>query len=227
MRAVYPLEVVSGHLIAEFGGMRALLDTGAPLSFGNGALTLLEQPIPLLDTALGVTPEYIAGKVGTRVDALLGTDVLGRLYFEVDCAAGTCTFDDQATAFDGSRVPLVSMLGTPVAVVCIGGVEVRLVVDTGAQCGYLRDSYLQGRRPLGPRDDFHPILGDYTTELFEVPVTLGDLSLRLAFGAMPPGVALMMDMANTDGVLGTDLFDRRRARIALPDWEMVLSGRLD
>ncbi len=115
------------------------------------------------------------------------------------------------------------MLGTPVAMASIGGAEVRMVVDTGAQFGYLRDRYLQGRRSLGPRDDFHPILGDYTTEVFEVPVTLGDATMNLVFGAMPPGVALMMDMANTDGVLGTDLFDRRRARIALPDWEMILS----
>jgi len=222
MRAVHPLEVVSGHLIAQIGDTRALLDTGAPLSFGNGALTLLERPVPLLDTALGVTPEYITGKVGTRVDALLGTDVLGRLYFEVDCAAGTCTFDDQAAAFDGCRVPLVSMLGTPVAMASIGGAEVRMVVDTGAQFGYLRDTYLQGRRSLGPRDDFHPILGDYTTEVFEVPVTLGDTTMNLAFGRMPPGVALMMDLANAEGDFGTDLFHRRRARIALPDWEMVL-----
>lgn len=224
MRAVYPLELVSGHLITEIGATRALLDTGAPLSFGSGTLTLLERPVPLLDAALGVSPEYVTGKVGSRVDALLGTDVLGRLYFEVDCTAGTCTFDDQPAEFDGRRVPLVSMLGTPMAMASIDGAEVRMVVDTGAQFGYLRSNHLQGRRALGPRDDFHPLLGDYTTESFEVPVVLGGTALTLVFGRMPPGVELMMDMANADGVFGTDLFHRRRARIALPDWEMVLSA---
>lgn len=215
--------MVSGHLVVDFAGRRAILDTGSPLSFGAGSLTLLGRPVILVGDGLGVSPEYLSEKIGTRIDALIGIDVLGQCYFELDCPSARCTFDTEAGEGAGSRVPLESMLGVPIAGAVIDGCPRRLIVDTGAQIGYLEDRLLRGRRALGSRVDFHPMLGEFTTEAHEVPVTIGGLDLSLVFGTMPDTVRMVMGMASADGILGTDIFLRHRVRLALPDAEMVLS----
>jgi len=223
MREQYPLEVVSGHLVVDINGTRAILDTGSPMSFGSGTLSILGQPVHLMGAELGVSPEYLSEKVGTRIDALLGLDVLGSIYFEVDTAAGRCVFDTESRQVDGVRIPLGSMTGAPVISATIDDVALRLILDTGAHIGYLENDRLQGRRALGTREDFHPLMGEYTTEAHEVPIQIGELAMSLVFGTMPPELELLINMTDTDGVLGTDLFGGRKAYFALPDGEMVLT----
>jgi len=223
MRETYPLEVVSGHLVVDINGTRAILDTGSPMSFGLGTLSILGRPVKLIGPGLGVSPEYLSEKVGTRIDALIGLDVLGEIYFEVDTEGGTCTFDTNPRQASGVRIALASLMGAPVVGAMIEGSAMRLILDTGAHIGYLRDDRLRGRPRLGPRMDFHPLMGEYTTEAHEVPLSIGELGMSLVFGTMPPELELLIAMTETDGVLGTDLFNGRKAWFALPDGEMFLS----
>jgi hypothetical protein len=223
VREEYPLEVVSGHLVVEIDGVRAILDTGSPLSFGSGTLSVLGQPVQLMGAELGVSPEYLSAKVGTRIDALLGLDVLGSIYFEIDTAAGTCVFDTEPRQISGVRIRLASLMGAPVVSAMVDGSAVQLILDTGAHIGYLTDKRLQGRRALGTREDFHPLMGEYPTEAHEVSVNIGPLGMSLVFGTMPPELELLIAMTDTDGVLGTDLFVGRKAWFALPDGELFLS----
>jgi len=224
MGAIYPLEVVSGHLIAQIDGTRAFLDTGAPFSIGRGPLSVLGQAVNLRPEGFGVTPEYLSAKVGTRVDALLGTDVLARYAFDVDCGAATCTFHREAPPMDGHRIPVTEFFKTPIAEATAAGRQVRLIVDTGAQFGYLAAALVAGCTPLETRHDFHPHLGDFTTEVHQVPIELGGLTVSMPFAVMPAGLEAMLTPSDTQGIIGTDLFRQYRTRFALPDGELILQA---
>jgi len=222
MRTTYPLEVVSGHLIVDFQGTRGLLDTGAPVSIGPGTLECNGQRVRLLRQGFGVSPEYLSEKVGTRIDALVGTDVLATHYFEVDYAGATCTFATERPELAGHRIPLDHFLRTPIADAVVDSQPARMIVDTGAQFGYIAKEFVAGRRPLETRHDFHPTLGDFTTEVHQLPITVGGRTMSLLFGVMPRGLEEMLGMIRTQGIIGTDLFRRHRTWFALPDGAMVL-----
>jgi len=222
MRTAYPLEVVSGHLIVNLDGTRAMLDTGAPISIGRGRLDCNGQRVRLVREGLGVSPEYLTEKVRTRIDALLGTDVLAEHYFEVDYAGATCTFDTERPALAGRRIPLDHYLRTPIADGEVAGRAARLIVDTGAQFGYIAKEFVAGRRPLETRHDFHPALGDFSTEVHQLPIAVGGLTMSLPFGVMPRELERMLGMIQTQGIIGTDLFRRHRTWFALPEGAMVL-----
>lgn len=223
MRAVYPLEVVSGHLIAQIGDTRAFLDTGAPISIGRGRLSILDRTVALHPEGQGFTLEYMTDKIGTRVDALLGTDVLSGLFFEVDYGQATCTFDTERGQAVGCRVPLQQFLNTPIVYAAIDGEPVRMIVDTGAHLGYLAPSLVAGRRPFERRHDFNPALGDFTTDVYQVTVVVGGLTMSLPFGVMPPALEMMTRMIGTPGILGSDIFRHHKTLFAMPDGELVFS----
>ena len=224
MKIVYPLEVVSGHLIARIGRTRTFLDTGAPISIGRGPLQVLGHDVALRPSGFGVTPKYLSDQVGTRVDALLGTDVLALYPFDVDYAGATCTFHRAAPPMDGVRIPATDFLKTPIVEATVAGRPVRLIVDTGAQFGYLAASLVEGRRPLETRADFHPTLGDFTTEVHQVTIELGGLPVSLPFGVMPPTLEAMLAPIDTQGVIGTDLFRQFRTLFNLPGGELILAA---
>ena len=222
MRAVYPLEVVSGHLIAVMGETRAFLDTGAPISIGRGRLSVLGQDVNLRPALANVTPEYLSEKIGTRVDALLGTDVLARYYFDVDIDRATCTFTRSPSRVRGRRIPVTQFLKTPIVQATIAGRPVRLIVDTGAQLGYLTEALVQGCERLEPRRDFHPLLGEFTVDVYRVPMEVGGFGASLPFGVATPAIRQMLEVSGTDGIIGTDLLKLFWTRFALPDGELGL-----
>jgi len=224
MREQYPLEVVSGHLVVDINGTRAILDTGSPMSFGRGPLAILGRSVDLGEAPPTASPGELSNKLGTRIDALVGLDVLRVRYFGVETTAGRCIFETHASPPAGVRIPLEAFKGVPIVNASIAGAPVRLILDTGAQIGYLDDELLRGHRHLGPRSDFHPPSpAEFTTEAHEVSLEIGEMSMYLVFGTMPPHLKLMIGMMNTNGILGTDLFNGRKAWFALPDGEMFLS----
>lgn len=88
---------------------------------------------------------FLEDEVGTRVDALLGLDVLGSRSFVIDFAARRILFAPQSSANTG-RVPN-SHLWCLVVKAEVQGCPVRLLVDTGSNELILFRKRLRGRLP--------------------------------------------------------------------------------
>ena len=127
------LELFDGHLVADAGG-RFLLDTGSPVSFSNTKTARWAgQDHELATSALGLDAEELSHLVGSRLDGLLGGDLLGLHPFTVDLDRGFCTFDEPPSGRQTVELPIRLMLGVPLAALDLDGTPTQWCIDTGAK----------------------------------------------------------------------------------------------
>ena len=202
----FEFEAFEGHIVAHIDGNDCLVDTGSPLTFGEGrsmpsfGKTEIGAGLPGLDA------HEVGRLLGRPLDILLGTDLLGNQPFLVDWEARTITFDPE-TRPAGSEIPLDNIMGCPLVSARIGGQALKLAVDTGARVTFLNPSLVAGERPVGHYDDFYITCGPFTCDSFEKTVDVGDVSLDLVVGGLPPDLETGLGFIGLDGILGNDIFD--------------------
>jgi hypothetical protein len=202
----YPLEIVDDHLVARIGDRNVLIDTGAPQSIGTGSLALLGEEYRLLPGWLGFDIPQLTRLVGTRIDALLGSDLLGRIRFLVDRPAGRVVFAREPLELRGTIVPVDALLGVPIVEFRIGERVARAFLDTGARLSYVGPEATSAGRPAGKATDYYPGFGEFTTEVFRIPIEIAGRVLEITCGTLPELLQMALRMAGTEWILGSELF---------------------
>jgi hypothetical protein len=207
----YRLRLREGHLYLDAGGRLWLLETGAPVSFGEGgAFALLGESFPFGRDARGLTPRTLSKFVGVDCAGVLGADVLGRFDWVFDVPGETVTVSRGELRHEGSVLPIDEVFGFPVASVTVRDVAYRMFVDTGAQHSYFqpeaRKSFPAGERAT----DFYLAVGRFETETHQVDVTLGSHAFTLRCGVLPRHLATALQLSGTHGVIGNAIFRQRR-----------------
>jgi hypothetical protein len=221
-------EMVDGHVIIEYDGRRVLLDTGSPASLGpTGTWQFCGVPVTLADGGLGITPAQIGEWVGTRVDVLLGADVLSRLRFTIDLdedgSGGHVRFERPAAA--GPSIDLAEFMGIPIATVTVGDEPVRAIVDIGAKLSYLDAQMAAAFAVTGSERDFYPGIGAFRTDVRVVPIEIAGCTVELRCGVLPDSLRMTLAMADTRAILGTELLRHGAITFALPDGVLMLEPR--
>jgi len=223
MSVLMPLERTSGHLFASHRGARYLLDTGSPQSFGTvGLLEISGQSMSLPGSYGGLDAHALSGLVHSRVDGLLGADVLGRFDLRIDVAGGVVEWSLEDMAPEGDQLALAFVMGVPVVEVAIGGKTAAMVFDTGAQISYWQDESLFDYESVGVFSDFYPGFGGFDTHTCIVPMRLGAVVKNLRCGALPELLGMTLMLTGAQGIVGNEvLADRtayylpRRAKLVL------------
>jgi hypothetical protein len=207
---VYPLEFIDNHMIAHLPGGLALVDTGSRCSFGTGRSFVLRgktrQPrtpaIPILDTA--------SRELGRRIDWLIGNDILGLCPVGLDWCGGTIKFGGDVAVADGCQT--ISVDGcqlVPIIEFWVAGYRVRAFLDTGAWLSYASPQAVAGLRSVRVVRDFHPVFGEFETEVYRLAIGVGDRAIDAEFGVLP--THQRASLTATDGwILGSDFFRERR-----------------
>jgi hypothetical protein len=200
------LELFDGHLVADAGG-RFLLDTGSPVSFSSTKTAhWAGQDHELAISALGLDAVELSRLVGSRLDGLLGGDLLGLHPFTVDLERGFCTFDEPLSGRQTVQLPIRLMLGVPLADLDLDGTPTRCCIDTGARLSYVEEARLRGREAVGETEDFYPGFGTFQTSIYEIAVGLGGLVFTMRAGLLPVGLSAMLESFGIAAILGTELF---------------------
>jgi hypothetical protein len=224
MTDVYPLRASHGHLFADIGGRRWLIDTGASTSFGQGPLVLAGAPMALPERSLGLDAATLSALVGSPCDGLLGGDVLNAFDHTLDVPAGTLTVSTAPLPPVGTVVPLRFLLGVPVVRARVGAFDGAFFLDTGAQLSYFQHYTMPTFTPAGRFTDFYPGFGTFDVDTVRAPAQIGDASVSLRLGQLPPlmGAALLL-VAGVQGVLGNEMLQGHRMGYAPRRQEMSLS----
>lgn len=208
----YPYESCGGLVVADVGGRRMLVDTGAPASVGRGRpLRVVGVEVPLSPAFLGtVTPEAIAEMLGTRIDGLIGMDLLGRMPFAIDPGARTLTFGRAAHRRGGARLPVRLAMTAPIVRLEVVGRPLSLVLDTGSTHHFLTAARTQGLAPdADPIEDFYPLFGRFQSPAFTLPLRVGGDEQPERFGQLPAALNLLLHLLpGVDGVAGAGLLRR-------------------
>ena len=217
--------IEQGHLFLEISGTRWLVDTGSPLSCSPArTLAIAGQEHRLRPDLPGVRLDKLTELVGSRVDGLLGTDVLRTVDLVIDTASGVACASAEPMKCPGTEVPIRHVLGYPLLEAAIDGVSRTFVFDTGAHLSYWQHEGL-GRHPdAGTVRDFHPNHEPWETRTHRVPIAIGSTPKPIRCGTLPPLIGCAIGLLGAEGILGIELLDGGpsglflgRDRIVLPD----------
>jgi|GEM_PF-290134 len=202
----YRCFLVDGHILAEIGQERVLIDTGALMSFGEaGRCRIGNAEFQIPGTFMGTTVEEISRLIGTRISVLVGADILNRFDFRIDLDEGELAVTEETMNFRGPTIPTESFQGVPVIPVRFDQRNTRCFFDTGAKLSYIHSS-LAGLYPEVGRDtDFFPGFGEFQTDVRDAQVRIGDREYTIRFGTLPSALEAALPLAGVKGIIGSVL----------------------
>ena len=222
----YEIDPVDNHVIVRAGGKKLLIDTGSPFSIGDGdPMAIFGEKRTFPRELMGLNVTKLGGMIGTRIDILLGNDVLRKLNFYIDWKNRRIRFSRRPFGSNGVSVPLKYVMDVPVFEIGVNGINISAILDTGAKHSYLDRELTTGHRDMGDILDFHPSIGQFTTGSFDLPVSIAGQNMALRAGLLPPAMQLLANAMGVRGIVGTEILNRYDACFNLPQSELVLVDR--
>ncbi len=203
----YSIEIVDNHIIVVINGIRVLIDTGSPSSLSDGSvLTLLGNNYNnFTDNLQGFTIDDLNNFINARVNILLGEDVLRNINFFVDWDNRRILFSIEPFQQQGTFIPLNFFMGIPIVELEINNERFNVFLDSGAKVSYLNQELTDNYEQIGEAEDFYPGFGNFTTNIYKVPVRLGNTEIIIRAGNLPNILQYTLHMANCRGILGNEI----------------------
>jgi hypothetical protein len=220
-----PFDAPGDHIVLIAGnGQRLLLDTGSPVTLGGETVELLGHSHRLDGEMSQVDLGRLGELVGTRVDGLIGTDVLAQVPFTIDWGSRTVVFHAVPASAD-AVVSVSALHGVPEVECRIAGRIVRAFVDTGASVSFLASPWAGLPEPTGERHEF--CLGpsgfeEFDTPLWRLPVECAK-RFDATFGQLPIALQPILAKAGIEAVLGADLWKQFQTGFNISGGRLVLS----
>lgn len=193
----------SGVVCAELDSGPVILDTGSPVSLGDGSTYRLDgiacqtQPSLLL-----YSWESMRESIPFDASALIGTDQLEQSAFKLDVRGSS--FEWIASLKEGK--PMKRMTGIPLVDIHLMETARSFFLDTGASITYVTDeSMLTNCTRVGDVDDFHPLIGKFTSPLYEATIVFAGETVSTKIGVLPRLFSMSMEPFGATGILGTDV----------------------
>jgi len=201
-----------GHFIAGHEGSRWLLDTGSPISVGNGQINLNGTAHQLTPDFMGVDIDSLRELAGISFDALLGMDVMGSGDLFINQNDKQITFGTGRTDnlnSSGTTLPFETAMGIPMVTLNIGGKDQKLFFDTGAKVTYLPADAFNGYHPIRTVDDFYPGIGPFCSPVYELPADIGGNFSVIEVAELPDALHMLLSVSGASGILGNSAWSGR------------------
>lgn len=205
------MTIDAGHVFVALEGRTYIVDTGSPMTFCDaGSIELDGRRFEVAKSGFGIDIATLSGHVGREINGLLGCDILNAFDVVFDAPAGRLTLVHAEADFRGETIGIEFIMGVPVVEVRIGDAPLRVFLDTGAPISYVLDLPLGGFAPDGSYQDFYPGFGEFTVDVFRVPVRTGGIVSQLRIGTLPVAIRDLLRLANVKGIVGSELIQDRR-----------------
>lgn len=209
------LEIVANHVLARDGdGVRALIDTGSPGSFGDRPFKIGGLTSPVLPGTCSMA--VLSAKVGTPIDALLGMDLLGPTPLELPFVARGS--QPRAT------VAVRSIHGLPCVTAHIAGLQVNAIVDTGATVCFVDELPVFTPDVVTPHHDFLGMDGcsDFVVNKQTLPVEVGGQRVEADVAQAPDKVRVLMQRDGFQALIGMSFLRRFHVTLDMTDHTLTL-----
>ncbi|MDD5131173.1 MAG: hypothetical protein PHH44_00760 [bacterium] len=205
----HSIGLAENHIIAIMNGKRVLISTGAPISVGDTPdIMILGQRYQLEKQLLGMDIRQIGAALKTDINALLGMDILSKFVFYISHSIEAIIFSDFFINFKENmrELPINMDFNLPIVTMRMGGVDVKMVLDTGSKLSYLDASLLGGMKNVGTMEVFYPGFNVFITEIYNLPVELRGKPLDIHFGLLPDVLMKNLSLTGCTGILGSEIF---------------------
>lgn len=226
--STYALQFRSNLMFLEHDGLW-LLDTGSPYSISSrtGTIRLDGIEYPLQPRLPGFAIEDLASVIGFEAAGLLGGDILNRFDWIFDLPGQSVTVSARELDLHGERIPIETFFSVPAISATVREEPIRALLDTGAELSYFSPRLLEGYAIGEQFRDFNPYLGWFDVDLHEVPAQIGDSHFTLRSGAVRDNIrilAMTLQLAGASGLIGNQIFHRRRVAYFPRRSLLVLDG---
>ena len=209
----FDIDLFDGHLIIENNGMKVLVDTGSPVSISNNpSFLFMEHEYSCYTNFLGKDINSVSELLNYNIDVLMGLDIISKYYILTDYELRKVTFSSDPIEF--TPIYTIPLLAGREGYVCINLTIkdriVKLALDTGAKISYIDKSLTEGETMIEERDDFHPGIGHFQTPIYAMETFIGERSIPVNFGILPPTLAMLLQLLGIKGAIGFDLFNAFR-----------------
>ncbi len=213
-----------GRMIFNVAGRNVLLDTGFHISFGNiERWELMGRQIRLVPNYKRFTPELISRMFATRIDILLGMDVLQHLDFRIDMRQQVLQFSEVRLPMFEEQIAFKTVMEVPYFMAKINNVEHKLMLDTGMKFNYMSQIAAVGLSAVGTEMDCNLNLGEFMTDVFKAEIQFPNKRAQMCFGVLPESMASSLAaFGEIDGLLGMELFSRYIAIFNMHDQILAL-----
>jgi hypothetical protein len=204
------IKLIDGHVIININNLNYIVDTGSPLSFGRGTSIIInEKTFPINSIGLGgLTADSISKLSQIEVDGLIGMDIIKN--FDVRFNQNEIIFSNTPIVYTDTAIkfPIIdTCMEVPIIMLNINNENRRIFFDTGAKLSYLSEDLLIGT-PIDEMEDFHPSIGTFKTNIYQIDVIINNKIQKFIFGLLPSSIQILLEMGQTKGVIGTQLLQK-------------------
>ena len=219
----YRLNSDSGPLMADIDGQSVLINTGAETSIGreNGWF-FLDEVYRLEPSSDGIDCDQLSAALGTKVDVILGMDILRDLYLRMDPGRRVIQFSRQPLRARGTHLDLFKVDGVPCLKVVIEGKEVAMRLMTGFTFNYVPEDFMFGVSSKMEQKDVLPGFEEFQANLKTFGIQLPGSSISLMFGYLPEEIRIKLGLDTKEGVLGADFFRRDPIIMEFPENRLIM-----
>jgi hypothetical protein len=219
----YRLSFDTGQLMADVEGMAVFFNTASPTSIAAvPEIVFMNELYTFRSEASGMTCEGLSKALGTRVDVMLGMDVLRDLHLRIIPQHGVIQFSRQPFRSSGARLLLQMENAPPLTQLMIGRENIFMQLVTALKLNYIPSGIAAGLNQVGTASDRLPAGLAFSTLLYELPLPLGRHGLTLNFGVAPDALRGVLALGAGQGVLGTDFLQSAPVTLAFPEREMIV-----
>lgn len=220
----FQLDIVDKHAIITDGNNVILIDTGSPFTINQTSeFYFLEKTHRVNTSFYGASATNISTLVNHNITTLLGIDILSKYNIEFNYKENEVTFFDPEENFtpEGNRLSITSTSGIPVIPAIVDGKQANLFIDCGAKFSYIRKEFTLTRKSVQSEEDFYPGLGKFNTNLFQMPVLIGDIAFDTLFGVLPDRLSSLLSVNH--GLIGSELFLNHKIYLSLSEKYIMIS----
>jgi hypothetical protein len=150
-----------------------------------------------------------------QVTTLLGTDVLSKYKILLDYQNLQVSFSKEEIPFEGAEIGISNFMGIPIIELEVNNQVLKFFLDTGAKLSYLSEDFTSGYSSVGTEEDFYPGVGQFETECYEIPTSIGTNDFVVRYGNLPFMLQMTLMLGGTDGIIGFDFFNSFKVMIDL------------
>ncbi|MHC1740615.1 MAG: VWA domain-containing protein [Anaerolineaceae bacterium] len=219
----YVLRMVNGHLFTEIEGQSIMIDSGIPISLGKTSeIYFLNTIHPLLSDYMGVSIDRFEKMVGSRIDVLMGMDILKNYSITLALAQHRLLISSGLSLSSRERIPMTSFMGVPIINIAIDGKVHEVFIDTGTKLSYIKEEIALQYPSIGKERDFYPGIGEFETKVYEIPFQLGIQKFNLKCGVLPAALEATVFVTGKSGIIGSELFEKFMVSLAFPENSLLI-----
>ena len=182
----YNFKIFDNHIILIDKKNRYLIDTGSPNTISNlPEINLFNSNYKAIKNFQGLTTNQLSQQLGTKIDALIGGDILKNYMFNINIKDKNFSILTEIPKNNPDSMDIDFLMNIPTIKITLNNKSINAFLDTGAKISYINKKYTQDLKSIDSIEDFYPTIGSFRTDIYKMSITFNSSEISLTFGVLP------------------------------------------